>query len=792
MIKRVLRALVRGTPFAPGSTKAARTNIEQTKRTSCLPLHPYKRTVKHFPPFPSRLPFAATPHMEPPVSVQSRRWSTMERPIGHRVPGSALPAEAAVPPLWGAGSTPTVPAGEAPQVTSPATLSPTTVTPTLTPSGSTSTVGSTSGGLTLPRLPQLHWGRRNPAPRPGAVEGQLSHPPQTTAATMGAPVPALPRPILTLPPLGRGGGAGGLWGGIQPLSPLSSLPTTPMGGKGGATRGPHLPPLRPVLPSMTRAVESQYTTHEGGRDDAVVAGKRPRALGLPLQQPSRTTPTTLVRRHREPGQPPRTSGHHLGGRPKATTERATKKARVVHLDPAPPPPRFQQALARTASDVGTACPSSMPVINQLSKVPSSARLPAPPPPSRAGAPPGPLNPFPPELATAAHDAEVAVQKCALAELWRQFSGLPLSRAARDAAAGESTAAAVTAKAMTPPSAPDGGDAGFPPNEEVDLMHLADSLTTILPAERATILSAAAQQLGAIRAAYAAYCGAAALEELSQRAYRFVPPAEVAGRRRWITARFATARRRVLGKYAAYARVGRFFLGNAAAAPSSPGLSGSGGAAAGAGGRKARPKGGVRRGGLDARVAGRLKCWLLDHIEHPYASRGEKQALSALTGLTVLQISNYLINARVRVVSPLTADLMGSTGELEQEGDDSEEDKGAAGDTSDGEEAPARAARRDPERPDGSRSGSTGNDARGGAAPTAVAVGARRARRSAPAPAASPTSAPDTKFVDEHSRLLLQLFASSLTSTRAGQSPLSSTAAATLPSTSRTPGTSRRS
>lgn len=348
--------------------------------------------------------------------------------------------------------------------------------------------------------------------------------------------------------------------------------------------------------------------------------------------------------------------------------------------------------------------------------------------------------------------------------------------------------------MTPPVPRDAGDAGFPPNEEVDLMHLADSLSTVLPAERATILSAAAQQLGAIRAAYAAYCGAAALEELSQRAYRFVPPAEVAGRRRWITERFAAARRRVLGKYAAYARVGRFFLGNASAAPSSPGLSGAGssstgGGAMGATGRKARPKGGVRRGGLDARVAGRLKCWLLDHIEHPYASRAEKQALSALTGLTVLQISNYLINARVRVVSPLTADLMGSTGGPDEEGDDSDGNKGTS-DTTDGEEAPDRAARGDPERVDGSRSGSTADDACGGAGPSVGTGAARRSRRSAPASATSPTSGPDARFVDEHSRLLLRLFTSSLASARPCLPPQSSGAAVTLPSGIWTPGVPR--
>lgn len=724
----------------------------------------------------------------------------MERPLGHWVPDSASAAAAAVPPLWSSGLTPTVAAGEAAPLTSPATLSPMTLTPTLTASGSANTNGSTtSGGLTLPRLPPLHWGRRHPAPRTAVAEGRIPQPPQAASTTPGAPVSALPRPILTLPPLGRGGGGGGLWGGIQPLSPLSSVPTTPMGVMGGTSRASQLPPLRPVLPSMTRAVEGMLTTKDGASgqgDDGVVTDKRPRTLGLPLEHPSRTKAAEPARRSDQPARLPETSGHRRVIKKIPTSERPTKKSRVVFQDPAPPPPRFQRASTRTASNEGTTGPSSAPAVRE-SAMSTSAGPPSPPPPPKAGATPAPIDPFPHELATAAEDAELAVHNSALAGSWRQFSGLPLSRATREDATQHSTAAAVTAKAMTPPSPHADGDAGFPPNEEVDLMHLADSLSTVLPAERAVILSAAAQQLGAIRAAYAAYCGAAALEELSQRAYRFVPPAEVAGRRRWITERFAAARRRVLGKYAAYARVGRFFLGNAAASPSSPGLSGdgkssAGGASAGATGRKARPKGGVRRGGLDARVAGRLKCWLLDHIEHPYASRAEKQTLSALTGLTVLQISNYLINARVRVVSPLTADLMGSTGEPEEGGEDSDGDKEVAGDTTDKEEAPDRAARRDPERVDGSRGGSTGDDARDGAGPSAGAAAARRCRRIAAASATSPTSGPDARFVDEHSRLLLRLFTSSLVSARPCVPPQSSGVAGMLPSARWTSGIARSS
>lgn len=547
---------------------------------------------------------------------------------------------------------------------------------------------------------------------------------------------------------------------------------------------------------MTRTVDGKSTIKIGapdGGNDGDVTKKRPRAVDHSLKHLSCAKAAAPIRFSGELAQPLQPSGHPRGDEVKPITERPAKKARMSYRDPAPPPPRFQRAPARAAPDKRT----SSPKLTSARKRSASAGPPTTPQPRKAGPSPAPLNPFPPELAAAAQDAETKVHSCALAASWRLFSGLPLSRETHNDATGQSTAAIVTANAMAPPTPPDGGDSGFPPNEEVDLMHLADSLTTVLPSERATILSAAAQQLGAIRAAYAAYCGAAALEELSQRAYRFVPPAEVAGRRRWITARFVAARQRVLGKYAAYARVGRFFLGNTAASPTSPGLSGGGGnsagvTSAGAAGRKARPKGGVRRGGLDARVAGRLKCWLLDHIEHPYASRAEKQVLSAVTGLTVLQISNYLINARVRVVSPLTADLMGSNGAADEEGDDSDAEEGVGGDTTEEEKSPSRTARRDPERVDGSRRGSTGEDSRGGAGLSTVTSFTRRSRRSAAASASSSMSGSDERFVDEHSRLLLRLFISSLASARPCLTPQSSGMAASLTNSGWTPGVSRSS
>ena len=48
----------------------------------------------------------------------------------------------------------------------------------------------------------------------------------------------------------------------------------------------------------------------------------------------------------------------------------------------------------------------------------------------------------------------------------------------------------------------------------------------------------------------------------------------------------------------------------------------------------------------------LRGWLFQHITHPYPSEDQKKQLAQNTGLTVLQVKNWFINARRRIVQPL--------------------------------------------------------------------------------------------------------------------------------------------
>jgi hypothetical protein len=41
----------------------------------------------------------------------------------------------------------------------------------------------------------------------------------------------------------------------------------------------------------------------------------------------------------------------------------------------------------------------------------------------------------------------------------------------------------------------------------------------------------------------------------------------------------------------------------------------------------------------------MKEWLLEHIDHPYPSRSDKEFLVAKTGLSKKQIQNWFTNAR---------------------------------------------------------------------------------------------------------------------------------------------------
>uniref|UniRef100_A0A3B5QFM0 Myeloid ecotropic viral integration site 3 n=1 Tax=Xiphophorus maculatus TaxID=8083 RepID=A0A3B5QFM0_XIPMA len=48
----------------------------------------------------------------------------------------------------------------------------------------------------------------------------------------------------------------------------------------------------------------------------------------------------------------------------------------------------------------------------------------------------------------------------------------------------------------------------------------------------------------------------------------------------------------------------------------------------------------------------MRAWLFQHLSHPYPSEEQKKQLSQDTGLTILQVNNWFINARRRIVQPM--------------------------------------------------------------------------------------------------------------------------------------------
>ncbi|MED6169846.1 hypothetical protein PIB30_025098 [Stylosanthes scabra] len=63
----------------------------------------------------------------------------------------------------------------------------------------------------------------------------------------------------------------------------------------------------------------------------------------------------------------------------------------------------------------------------------------------------------------------------------------------------------------------------------------------------------------------------------------------------------------------------------------------------------------------------LRSWLFEHFLHPYPNDSEKLMLASQTGLTKNQVSNWFINARVRLWKPMIEEM------YEQEFGDSSED-----------------------------------------------------------------------------------------------------------------------
>ena len=55
--------------------------------------------------------------------------------------------------------------------------------------------------------------------------------------------------------------------------------------------------------------------------------------------------------------------------------------------------------------------------------------------------------------------------------------------------------------------------------------------------------------------------------------------------------------------------------------------------------------------LGAAATKHMRDWLFDHFLHPYPTDADKKAMAKVTGLKRIQVSNWFINARVRIWRP---------------------------------------------------------------------------------------------------------------------------------------------
>lgn len=60
----------------------------------------------------------------------------------------------------------------------------------------------------------------------------------------------------------------------------------------------------------------------------------------------------------------------------------------------------------------------------------------------------------------------------------------------------------------------------------------------------------------------------------------------------------------------------------------------------------------KRGVLPKQATEILRSWLFSHIVHPYPTEDEKRTLASQTNLTLLQVNNWFINARRRILQPM--------------------------------------------------------------------------------------------------------------------------------------------
>ncbi|KAM0875807.1 hypothetical protein ACQ4PT_036561 [Festuca glaucescens] len=81
-------------------------------------------------------------------------------------------------------------------------------------------------------------------------------------------------------------------------------------------------------------------------------------------------------------------------------------------------------------------------------------------------------------------------------------------------------------------------------------------------------------------------------------------------------------------------------------------------------------------GLPERAVSVLRAWLFEHFLHPYPTDSDKQMLAKQTGLTRNQVSNWFINARVRLWKPMVEEIHNL--EMRQGHKSSSADKGQLG------------------------------------------------------------------------------------------------------------------
>jgi hypothetical protein len=60
----------------------------------------------------------------------------------------------------------------------------------------------------------------------------------------------------------------------------------------------------------------------------------------------------------------------------------------------------------------------------------------------------------------------------------------------------------------------------------------------------------------------------------------------------------------------------------------------------------------KRGVLPKQATTIMRSWLFQHIVHPYPTEDEKRSIASQTNLTLLQVNNWFINARRRILQPM--------------------------------------------------------------------------------------------------------------------------------------------